>query len=81
MSNPTDASRELFKRQPDECSASLTALWEHCQRQIEACVFRWVAPRPIRTSPHDAGRLPLAVGDDGAFEMNDWSFGHGPAGP
>ena len=75
MSNLTDASRELFKRQPDECFPSLTALWEHCQRQKEACVDRWVAPRSIRTNPHDAGRLLLAAGDDGAFEMNDWSFG------
>jgi len=75
ISNLTDASRELFKRQPDECFPSLTALWEHCQRQKEACVDRWVAPRSIRTNPHDAGRLLLAAGDDGAFEMNDWSFG------
>ena len=75
MSNLTDASRELFKRQPDECFPSLTALWEHCQRQKEACVDRWVAPRSIRTNPHDSGRLLLAAGDDGAFEMNDWSFG------
>jgi len=75
MSNLTDASRELFKRQPDECFPSLTALWEHCQRQKEACVDRWVAPRSIRTNPQDAGRLLLAAGDDGAFEMNDWSFG------
>ncbi|MFH1264671.1 MAG: hypothetical protein ABIK89_03045, partial [Planctomycetota bacterium] len=50
-------------------------MWEHCQRQKEACVDRWVAPRSIRTNPHDAGRLLLAAGDDGAFEMNDWSFG------
>lgn len=35
MSNLTTASRELFKRQPDECYPSLTALWEHCQRQKE----------------------------------------------
>ena len=40
MSNLTKASRELFKRQPDECFPSLTALWEHCQRQKEACVDR-----------------------------------------
>ncbi len=51
-------------------------MWEHCQRQKkEACVDRWVAPRSIRTNPHDAGRLLLTAGDDGAFEMNDWSFG------
>ena len=75
MSNLTKASRELFKRQPDECFPSLTALSEHCQRQKEACVDRWVPPRSIQTNPVDTGRLMMAAGDDGAFEMNDWSFG------
>ena len=78
MSNLTDASRELFKRQPDECFPSLTSLREHCRRQKEACVDRWVPPRSIQTNPVAAvvvGRLTLAAGDDGAFEMNDWSFG------
>ncbi len=40
MPNLTKASRELFKRQPDECFPSLTVSWEHCQRQKEACVDR-----------------------------------------
>ena len=75
MQNLTKASQELFKRQPDECFESLTALWEHCRRQKEACVDRWVPPRSIQTNPVDAGRLTLAAGDDGAFAMNDWSFG------
>ncbi len=67
MQNLTKASRELFKRQPDECFESLTALWEHCQRQKEVCVDRWVPPRSIQTNPVDTSRLMLAAGDDGAF--------------
>ena len=75
MQNLTKASGELFRRQPDECFESLTALSEHCRRQKEACVDRWVPPRSIQTNPADAGRLMLAAGDDGAFAMNAWSFG------
>lgn len=75
MANLTEASKELFRRTPDECFPSLTALSEHCKQQKEACVDRWVAPREIQTNPTDAGRLLLAAGDDGAFSMSDWSFG------
>ena len=80
MQSLTKASQELFGRQPDECFESLTALSEHCRRQKEACVDHWVPPRSIQTNPADAGRLMLAAGDDGAFAINDWSFGlHAPA--
>ena len=51
MQNLTKASRELFKRHPDECSESLTALSEQCQRQKEVCVDRWVPPRSLQTNP------------------------------
>ena len=75
MANLTEASKELFRRTPDECFPSLTALLEHSRQQKEACVDRWVAPREIQTNPTDAGRLLLTAGDDGAFSMSDWSFG------
>ena len=75
MQNLTKASQELFKRQPDECFESLTALREHCQRQKEVCVDRWVSPRSLQPNAVDTCRLMLAAGDDGAFAMNDWSFG------
>ena len=67
MQNLTKASRELYRRQPDGCFESLTALCEHCRRQNETCVNRWVPPRSIQTNPADAGRLMLAAGNDGAF--------------
>jgi len=31
MQNLTRASEELFRRGPDECFATLGALWQHCQ--------------------------------------------------
>ena len=75
MANLTQASKELFRRSPDECFPSLTALSEYCQKGKEASVDRWIPPRSIQTQPTGAGRLRLAAGDDGAFSMNDWSFG------
>jgi len=75
MANLTQASRELFRRSPDECFPSLTALSEYCQKGKEASVDRWIPPRSIQTKPTGADRLLLSAGDDGAFSMNDWSFG------
>jgi len=75
MANLTEVSKELFRRSPDECFPSLTALSEHCERQKEACIDRWVAPRSIQTDPDGGGPLLLSAGGDGAFEMNAWSFG------
>ena len=48
MRNLNKASRELFRRCPDECYASLTALWEHCHRRKEADSERCVPPVAIR---------------------------------
>ena len=73
MANLTQASRELFSRSPDERFESLDALYEHCQRGRERSQDRWQLPQTFR--PHVVGdRLGLALGDDGAFLMNDWSF-------
>jgi len=35
MANLDKASRELFRRQPDECFSSIPTLWQHCYRQKE----------------------------------------------
>ena len=75
MHNLNKASRELFRRSPDECFASLTALWEHCHKRKEADNERWVPPIAIQPTPSDRGTLLLDAGSDGAFLMNDWSFG------
>ncbi len=72
MANLTQASRELFSRPPDERFESLDALTEHCRSQRELSRDRWQLLQTFR--PHVHGdRLGLALGDDGAFLMNDWS--------
>jgi hypothetical protein len=73
MSNLTRANRELFSRGPDERFESVSALWQHCQQQHEQSQERWHPPEAIKTVAEN-GRLKLALGGDGAFDLNDWSF-------
>ncbi len=74
MPNLTRASQELFRRRPDECFASLVALAEHCRKQQETSHDVWVPPETLGTKPLDMDRLILTAGNDGAYELNDWSF-------
>ncbi len=72
--NLSQASRELFRRTPDERYASLDDLWHHCQNQKDHSTDRWHAPAEIRTLS-SSGRLDLMLGGDGeGYRMNDWSF-------
>jgi len=75
MGNLTRASHELFRRTPDECFPSLGVLSQHCRWQKEQSLELWQPPRLISTGPVLTDRLTLNAGDDGAYEMNDWSFG------
>jgi hypothetical protein len=75
MQNLDRASKELFRRSPDECFPSLTAICEHCQRRKEVDRERWLPPAAIRPMPSEGGTLLLDARSDGAFLMNDWSFG------
>jgi hypothetical protein len=74
MQNLTRASQELFRRTPDECFESLGALANHCQAQKEKSLDRWQPPQGFSLLPAGGG-LRLQLGSDGAFAMNDWSFG------
>jgi len=73
MANLTMASRELFRRSPDERFESLPDLARFCQRLKEESLDRWHLPGTFQPRVHDH-QLQLALGSDGAFEMNDWSF-------
>ncbi len=75
MSHLKDAHRELFRRQPDECFSSLTALWQRCHEQKEQSLELWESPDKLRMQPVSFDRLLLTAGDDGAFQLTDWSFG------
>jgi hypothetical protein len=69
----TKAHEELYRRGPDETFATMQDLWDHCYRQRERSTDRWHPPNALSTRPEN-GTLVMAMGSDGAFSMNDWSF-------
>jgi hypothetical protein len=74
MTNLTRASKELFRRPPDECYPSMAALAEFCQWQKDDAVELWQSPSTLSTQAVDSDRLLLSLDDGPAFQMNDWSF-------
>ncbi len=75
MQHLQTASRELFRRTPDETFPSLAALSDHCQRKMDQSNVLWVSPHQLRAQPRDSQTLFLAEGSDLSLPMNDWSFG------
>lgn len=73
MASLTRASRELFRRTPDESFETLEVLHERCVQQREQSLDRWHPPTALRLDGTDAG-LRITAGSDGAFALNDWSF-------
>ncbi len=73
MQNLMTASEELFRRGPDECFATFDDLYRHCAEVKEKSVDRWHQPSKIRLDV-ESGRLRLALGNEGTFRMNNWSF-------
>ena len=71
--NLTRASRELFRRNPDECYESLAALSNYCRSKREQSVEVWQPPINLVPEAIDGG-LGIRVGSDGACLLNDWSF-------
>jgi hypothetical protein len=73
MTNLTKANEELFRRAPDECFSSLTAIWEHCHQRRERGTDHWHPPQSLRPGVQDK-RFVLALDGDEPLQMNDWSF-------
>jgi hypothetical protein len=73
MQNLTAATRELFRRSPDEVMESLDALYQRCQTDRERSSEHWHAPVEIVPKAVE-GRLDLEVGSGGLQRLNDWSF-------
>lgn len=77
MANLDKASRELFRRQPDECFPSIPSLWQHCYRQKERSQEAWLPPTSLTpNSVDDSAVLTFAQGGkETPLRLNDWSFG------
>ncbi|MFO0849880.1 MAG: hypothetical protein U0871_15195 [Gemmataceae bacterium] len=71
----TRASRELFRRAPDERFPTVDALLAHCRREKDESLDRWHPPAALTPTATADARLGLAAGGDGPFALNDWSFG------
>ena len=74
MSNLTRASQELFKRSADERFTSLEELSRHCRDERRASQDRWHLPQQVRLQGLQ-DLVGVALGGDGDFHLNDWSFG------
>lgn len=74
MTTLTHANRELFRRTDDERFPDLATLAQHCRTQKQESLDRWHSPQSLRPVVRE-GELLLAIGDDGEYRMNDWSFG------
>jgi len=73
--NLSRASHELFRRPADERFESLEALATYCQDRRQNSRDRWHPPAEVAVEAGLASPLQLTLGGDGAFELNDWSFG------
>jgi predicted GNAT family acetyltransferase len=74
MANLTHAHRELFRRAPDERYSSLASLAEFCREQKIRSIDRWQPPQHLSIQTQGE-QLVVCAGSDGAFHMNEWSFG------
>ena len=64
MQHLTTASKELFKRTPDETFSSVAALNDHCQQQKENSDVLWHTPDRFQARSLGSGTLVLAEGAD-----------------
>jgi histone H3/H4 len=73
VANLTKASRELFRRTPDEVFATLADITRHCVDRKERGTDKWLPPRGVRAVPV-MEELIVASGDGEPLRMTDWSF-------
>ena len=73
MENLTRASKELFRRGPDECFATFSELSRQCSEAKVKSSELWYGSDEMRLDVCD-GQLMLELAGTGKFELNDWSF-------
>ncbi len=59
MQNLTRASRELFRRTPDETFPSLSALVSHCRDQREQGEDHWIPPMALYAGNRNSSIMRL----------------------
>jgi hypothetical protein len=72
--NLTRASKELFRRSPDETFDSLSSLSVHCLKKRDEAKDAWFSPSQLFPLNTGSDQLGIQLGNDGSFLMNDWSF-------
>ena len=75
MVNLTKASRELFRRTPDERFQSFDALLAHCHERCERSTEHWQVSQNLRIE-QTANSLQMRLEDaeDVTMSLSDWSF-------
>ena len=75
MVNLTKASRELFRRTPDERFHSFDALLAHCHERRERSDEYWQLSQDLRIEQQPEGlRLRLGDAEEAPLSLSDWSF-------
>lgn len=73
MTTLTDASDQLFARNPDETFDSMQVLYDACRESKSESQVQWVPPDGLVPDGHDT---LLRLGVSGVqHELTDWSFG------
>ena len=75
MVNLTRASRELFRRTPDERFHSFDALLVHCNERRERSDEYWQLSQDLCIEQQPEGlRLRLGDAEEAPLSLSDWSF-------
>ena len=73
MTTLTRASRELYRRGPDEAFSTLPDLHDHCRQEKQHSSDVWQLPQTLQPQVAD-GQLILSLENGETTLLNDWSF-------
>ncbi len=73
MTTLTRASRELYRRGPDEAFSTLPDLHDHCRQEKQHSSDVWQLPQTLQPQVAD-GQLTLSLENGETTLLNDWSF-------
>ena len=74
--NLTRASKELFRRTPDESFSSLGVLLQHTRWQKQEALEAWQPPRAVSGQAGESDLLMLDAGNDGTFTISATGLGN-----